>query len=386
MMLPRFFQAIGTDRYLTERELMEATGQHRELARAWHLYRSTFDGFCETQLDPMFHRFRHPARVTGSPALNEEETVVVVGNGPSATREIRALTRVRDRVRLFTSPRGADLLAAHGLVPDLVLVEHRTALDAHHSARHVHDGGTDALAAAPLVAADWRTPASLLARVRPDRLFVPDVWPTWGMWPATAAALAAESGAARIALLGIDLGTAERADPVFEPLATLLSLLARLVPGRTFDCGMGGAAKDGWAPQPIDELASSTALRPLEITRHTAPPIDARVALATDALGRLLPFVTRAQKIVELALSARAGSPDLVGLREAAAEMFAWQRDRQVRLDLQETLGLSFLPRLWRVGIDLSLGPALWRPLVLAAHELVNQSDHLAAEVGQAAA
>ena len=33
-MLPRFFQAIGTDRYLTERELMEATGQHRELARA----------------------------------------------------------------------------------------------------------------------------------------------------------------------------------------------------------------------------------------------------------------------------------------------------------------------------------------------------------------
>ena len=66
--------------------------------------------------------------------------------------------------------------------------------------------------------------------------------------------------------------------------------------------------------------------------------------------------------------------------------MFSWQRDRQVRLDLQETLGVSFLPRLWRVGIDLSLGPALWRPLVLGAHELVNQSDHLAAEVGQAPA
>ena len=385
-MLPRFFEAIGTDRYLTERELMEATGQHRELARAWHLYRSMFDGFCETKLDPMFHRFRHPARVTGSPGLNAEETVIVVGNGPSATREIRALTRVRDRVRLFTSPRGADLLAAHGLVPDLVLVEHRTALDAHHSARHVHDGGTDALAAAPLVAADWRTPASLLARVSPDRLFVPDVWPTWGVWPATAVALAAESGAGRVALLGIDLGTAERPDPGFEPLATLLSLLARLVPGRTFDCGMGGAAKDGWAPQPVDELASSTALRPLEIARHTALPIDARIALANDALGRLQPFVTRAQEILALSLSARAGNPDLAGLREAAAEMFAWQRDRQIRLDLQETLGLSFLPRLWRVGIDLSLGPALWRPLVLATHELVKQSDHLAAEVGLAAA
>jgi hypothetical protein len=383
--LPRFFQAIGTDRYLTEREVMEAAGQHRELAGAWHLYRRMFDGFCETQLDPMFHRLRHPARVAGSPVLSSGETIVVVGNGPSATREMGALTRVRDRVRVFTSPRGAELLATHGLVPDLVLVEHRTALDAHHSARHVHDGGTDALAAAPLVAAEWRTPASLLTRVRPDRLFVPDIWPTWGFWPATAVALAAECGVGRIALLGIDLGTAERPDPAFELLSMLLSLLARLVPGRTFDCGIGSAVKDGWTSQSIDDLAAPTPLRPLEITRRAAPPIEARVALAADALGRLLPVVARAQEVLAIALLARAGNADVVGLREAAAEIFSWQRDRHVRLDLQETLGVSFLPRLWRVGIDLSLGPALWRPLVLATHELVNQSDHLAAEVGQLA-
>lgn len=385
-MLPRFFQAIGTDRYLNEREVMEATGHHPELGRAWHLYRAMFDGFCETQLDPMFHRFTHPARVTGSPVLSADDAVVVVGNGPSAIRQMAALTRVRHRVRVFTSARGAELLAGHGLVPDLVLIEHRTALDAHHSARHVHDGGTDVLSAVPLVAAEWRTPASLLAGVTPDRLFVPDLWPTWGLWPATAVALAAEAGAGRIALLGIDLGTAERPDPAFEPLAILLSLLARLVPGRTFDCGIGGAAKDGWAPEAIGELASTATFGALEITRRVAPPMDERVVLAADALGRLAPVVARAREILALALSARAGAPDLVALREAAAEMFSWQRDRRARVDLQETLGLSFLPRLWRFGIDLSLGPALWRPLVLAAHELVNQSDQLAAEVGRVAA
>jgi hypothetical protein len=299
---------------------------------------------------------------------------------------VQLLRSVRDRVRVFTSPRGAELLATHGLVPDLVLVEHRTALDAHHSARHVHDGGSDVLAAAPLVAAEWRTPASLLARVRPDRLFVPDTWPTWGMWPATAVALATESGAARIALLGIDLGTAEQPDPVFEPLAMLLSLLARLVPRQMFDCGAGGAPKDGWAPAAIDELASSTALPPLDITRRLAPTADTRRAVASDAVVRLLPVVERAREVLALALAARAGAVDIVELREAAAELFSWQQDRQVRLDLQETLGLSFLPRLWRYGMDLSLGPALWRPLTLAAHELVNQSNQLAAAVGQAAA
>jgi hypothetical protein len=366
--------------------VMEAAGYHRELARAWHVYRAMFDGFCETGLDPMFHRFRHPARVTGSPVLTADDAVVVVGNGPSATRQMDALMRVRRRVRVFTSPRGAELLAGHGLVPDLVLVEHRTALDAHHSARHVHDGGTDVLSAVPLVAAEWRTPASLLAGVSPDRLFVPDVWPTWGLWPATAVALAAEAGAGRIALLGIDLGTAERPDPAFEPLAMLLGLLARFVPGRTFDCGVGGAAKDGWAPRAIGEFASTATPGALEITRRMAPSMDERRARAADSLGRLAPVVARAQEILALALSARAGAPDPVALREAAAEMFSWQRDRRVRVDLQETLGLSFLPRLWRFGIDLSLGPRLWRPLVLAAHELVNQSDQLAAEVGRVAA
>ena len=35
----------------------------------------------------------------------------------------------------------------------------------------------------------------------------------------------------------------------------------------------------------------------------------------------------------------------------------------------------------WRLGIDLSLGSALWRPVLLATHEIVGQASALAAGV-----
>jgi hypothetical protein len=55
----------------------------------------------------------------------------------------------------------------------------------------------------------------------------------------------------------------------------------------------------------------------------------------------------------------------------------AWSGDVRRRQFAQECLGLSFLPRLWRSGIDASLGHAVWRPLMLATHELVRQADAL---------
>jgi hypothetical protein len=48
-----------------------------------------------------------------------------------------------------------------------------------------------------------------------------------------------------------------------------------------------------------------------------------------------------------------------------------------VRTCIQDGLGVSFLPRLWRTGVDLSLGRSLWRPVVLAMHELVGQAKRL---------
>lgn len=385
-MLPQYFQAIGSDRHISEAEVVEAAGPHAELAGAWQLYRSAFDGFCETRVDPVFHRLRHPAWFVGSVALNPTDVVLVVGNGPSAYRELRTLQRVRDRLRIFTSPRGAELLATQGIVPDLVLVEHQTALDAHHTARHVRDGLRESLGSGALVAADWRTPASLLASVRPDRLFVPEPLPTWGLWPATAVAMAADGGARRIGLLGIDLGTTERTDPEFAPLSRLLTLLSRLAAATTFDCGAGGAVKEGWPVQPLEGITGAHALVPLRAVLHAAPAIEARRSAAAEALERLAPVIARARHLLAVALSARAGGPNTRELQEAVLEILSWQRDRAIRVDVQESLGTSFLPRLWRAGIDVSLGAALWRPLALAVHELVNQADRLTADVRRMAA
>jgi hypothetical protein len=267
-------------------------------------------------------------------------------------------------------------LAAHGIVPDLVLVEHRTAIDAHHATRHLRDAGVDPLRTAPLVAAEWRTPPALLAGVAPQRLFVPDPLPTWGPWPATAVALAAEAGAARIGLLGVDLGAAHKPDPAFTPLARLLGLLAHLVPSETIDCGAAGTRKPGWKVESLDAMASDAALAPLDVHRRPAASVDERMIDARKTHDRLSSIVAGARHALELGLRARAGQR-LTGLEDAASEMLSWSGAFDARIDLQEGLGLSFLPRLWRTGIDLALGPALWRPIVLATHELVAQAERL---------
>jgi hypothetical protein len=61
----------------------------------------------------------------------------------------------------------------------------------------------------------------------------------------------------------------------------------------------------------------------------------------------------------------------------AVETILAWGADPVIRASVQEGLGLSFLPRLWRTGI--SMDPAIrpWRPLVLALHELLEQADRL---------
>ncbi len=385
-MLPSFFQAIGTDRYLSKAELVAVTGDHPDIATAWPLYQSAFEGFCETGLDPQFHRLRHPTRAVGSLTLDPGDAVLVVGTGPSTTQALPTLARMKDRMWLFTSPRGAELLAGHGLVPDLVLFEHRTALDAHHSTRHVLDGHSSTLGAVPLVAADWRTPSALLNGVPPNRLFVPDPLPTWGMWPATAAALAANAGATRIGLLGVDLGTTDRPDQAFAPLASLLGVIAKVSRVKTVDCGPVGARKPGWSVGTLESLASDEPIGVLEVVRRSAPSIDERYALAQHARRRLSRIVSRSRHILAMSLKARAGDRTVRGLEAGATDLLSWSHDPEVRLDLQESLGLSFLPRMWRTGIDLRLGSELWRPLVLATHELVGQADRLDAIVRKAAA
>jgi hypothetical protein len=368
-------EAIGSDRYLDIEECREGSGDAR--ADAWTLYAEGFGGYCETRLDPLFHRLRHPARYAGR-LEPHPAPVLVVGTGPSLAAAIPDVRRLRRRMRIATSPRGAEALRAVGLVPDLVLVEHRTALDAHHSARHWRDGHANAARGAPLVAAEWRTPASLVTGLG-ERVFVPDALPTWGAWPATLAAMALQAGASRVGLLGIDLGSRTAPDPAFTPLARLLGLIGHWSPAPTLDCGPLGASKPHWPRASLDELAADTPCPPFTALLRPAPPLEHRRADARALLERLDVHVARSRVLLAEALRARshAGPAPVDG----AAELLAWRDDRALRIDLQEGLGLSFLPRLWRSGISARLGDTAWRPVALAAHELVGQADALAAEL-----
>ena len=377
--LPQFFHLIGSDRYLTASAVELAVGPHPLMASAWEVYRQHFQEFTGSTLDPLFHRLAHPSVRFGSLRLDPGTAVVVVGTGPSLRPNIAGLKRLKGRVRIFTSPRGAEALLPHGIVPDLVFVEHQTALDAHHSARHLTDSTQEILTACPLIAADWRTPASLLAGIASDQLFVPAPLPTWGVWIATVAAMAIEAGASRVSLVGVDLGTADAPDPAHAPLAAILSLLARLSPIVALDCGAGGATKRGWLKGSIDEAGGATVNGACELTAHRSPSLSARADEARDALEKLSPVVDRARALLALASEVRDGQPAGVSaLPDAAAEIMAWRETADIRMFAQECLGLAFLPRLWRAGIDVSLGQALWRPLMLATHEMIRQADALA--------
>jgi hypothetical protein len=109
------------------------------------------------------------------------------------------------------------------------------------------------------------------------------------------------------------------------------------------------------------------------------PPCPARLAQSRAGLEELAPIVERARSILDLATGARARrvSSEASSLQEACVELLAWRSDMRTRVLIQECLGASFLPRMWRIGIDLSLRTALWRPLLLATHELVRQADVL---------
>jgi hypothetical protein len=379
-MLPRLFHLIGSDRYLTPMEVEQASQPHPLTAGAWEVYSNQFHGFTGATLDPLFHRLAHPSRQQGSVRLDAGTSALIVGTGPSLRPNLAEIKKLAGRVRIFTSPRGAEVLLPNGIVPDVVLIEHHTALDAHHSARHLGDCTNPVLSSCPLVAADSRTPAALVAAIPAASLFIPTQLPTWGLWPATAAAMAIEAGASRVALVGVDLGTATQPDPAHAPLAALLALIARLSPVVALDCGAGGATKRGWLKAALAEAAGARVRGTCELNGHPAPRQEDRLARARGDLRELAPIVERASALLAAATDARArvARPQSSMLEAGSAEMMAWRDDARIRVLVQECLGVAFLPRLWRIGIDPALGAALWRPVMLATHELVEQAQALA--------
>ena len=375
MSLPPFFAALGSDHFLTPDEAAAHSAPHAELDTAWRLYADLFGGFCGSRVDPHFWRHVNPARSLGTLTVDADATVIVVGTGPSLVRRLPALKRLRSRVLLFTSPHGADVLAGHGIQPDLVVVDPHTSVDGKPAPIA---GQTFALAGGPLVAVSPRTPTDFMAGMLIDRLFVPDPLPTWGLWPATAVALAASAGARRIGLLGVDLdGTDGYAD---WPLGGVLSLLTWIADASCVDCGQEGVVKAGWPTASLEETAGDSSALPPEVRRTPWMSIPERFDLDRARLEAIDPIIRRARTLLSLGLRAQAGArwpDDARAMEQAAIELCSWRGDAAVRVTLQDTLGLSFLPHLWRSGVELHLGFRLWRPILLAAHELVHQADKL---------
>lgn len=350
------------------------------LPRMWAAYERHWRGFCGSRLDPQFWHLDHPARLTGSIKVTDGSPIIVVGTGPSLKDALPELQRLRSHLHIFTSPRGADVLADAGIIPDLVIIEHQTALDAHLSLRDLAHRPSPALACVPLVAAEGRTPAALLEAVAPDKLFVPDPFPSWGLWPATAVALALHSGARSVALLGIDLGTRQLPDSRQAPLRDLLVLMAAHTDIPCMDLGTVGAPKPHWFGATTGLVASRVAAAPLRLhARPWSTPAD-RIAAATAAFHRLSPIAEYAAGTLEVACEVRDGERSasaIDSMTRGFARLLAAGSSKPMRIDLQDTLGLSFLPRSWRLPPDPSLGAGLWRPIALASHELVRQHEAL---------
>jgi hypothetical protein len=371
-MVPHLFGVIGSDRCVTMAEAESAAEGHPLTATAWDIYDRHFRCFTGATIDPQFHYLSHPATRTGAVRVDADETVMIVDAGPSLLDQIDVLFGVSEHVRIFASLRGAKVLLGRGIVPDLVLLDHRAALDAQ------------VLARCPLVAAGWRTPPALASSVAPAALFVPSAQPAWGLWAAMAAALAVDAGASTVALLGVDAGTAAAPDPLEAPLQALLELLARLVSAATFDCGVGGAITRGWTPMRLHDIGGARVGTRLETDVYLAPHREQRLRDARAALAELAPLVDRATALETLALRARSHRGRWTHALEAGIdEIMDWHRDSRIRVLLQESIGAAFLPRLWRIGIARGLGARLWRPLLLATHELTAQARALSSHVAE---
>ncbi len=373
-MVGALIRSIGTDRHLHPDELPPVATRSLS-AEMWTLYGSVFDRFTGACTDAQFARLDHPARFTAAPRVRPGTTVVIAGAGPSLSRVAPDLVRLRDRVSIWTSIRGAEALATHGLNADLVLVQHRCDLDAYLTVRHLRDrNGASPLDHVPVVLAEPRTPRALLARVPPVRLATFDPARGWGLWPASLVSLANESGAKAIALAGIDLGTRETPDPIHEPLGALLAALAFASRPATINAG-GGAIKPGW---PEAALASYTdpggaSAVALESTRWSSAA--ARRADLLQDLASLRDTLAEVTAFRALALESRAAGRRASDTRLADAwtALMSWHRSPELRRSLQEGLGATFLPRIWRQDRTDIRGP-LWRPVLLATDEIWHQA------------
>lgn len=379
-------EELGRDRALTPADLHPSNGLRPDVVRAaWAVYDRHFGRFCGARLDPQFWRLEHPAAWSGMPIVTDGTPMVIVGTGPSLRAGLDDLRRHRDRIHVVTSPRGADALEDAGLIPDVVVIEHQTPVDAQFSVHALTERRRHWRAHVALVVTSGHTPSALVADVPPDRLVHLDPLPTWGLWPATAAAMAVASGARAVALLGVDLGSRERPDPRQHALRDLLSLVVMGAHVMCVDLGIGGSSKIGWMPEHLAAIVDCGVRRPLGVARMPARPTSERRAAAVAAWRRTTPVADSARVALDAADRVRDGDRSLGAIADLVrrlAHLLECGQDPRVRQDVQDSLGCAFLPRYWRTPPDLALGAALWRSTALAAHEIVHQHRALGCRIG----
>lgn len=371
----RVYRDVGADRYLTHAELpIEAATATRAI---WEIYDRLFGRFTGAGLDPLFHRFAHPpARRLAAPEFPRGVPMVIAGAGPALDGSIDDLRRIRDRVLVASSWRGALALQSYGLHADLVLVEQQNVFDAQAAADDRRFGEPAALHPFTRVLAQPATPPELLKDLDADACRLADGLPTWGLWPATLTALALDADVPAIGLV---------IEPPPPPLLALLELLAQAAPGTCRECVAGTPAKRGWTRTPLPvfaEIWAAQASNVREVIWRHERPNAFLLEQARHDLATMRPLLPDAHEALAVALQARAGNvPRDRSLTRAIELMLAWGADPHLRTVLQRGLGLSFLPRFWRTGIRIGHDPQLWRPLVLALHELTTQAERLIALV-----
>jgi hypothetical protein len=358
------YRAIGDDRYVTPGELPPESG---DAGRAlWEVYDRHFGRFTGAGLDPAFSRFVRTDVPFGQPRFPAAAPVIVAGGGPGLDAVAANLRGVRGRVLIVTDPIGAIALQRQSITPDLVLVEREPG------------GREDAPGTEPLMLGsraalliEPSAPIAAFERSAVTRRLARDL-PSWGVWPATAVAVALRGGATRLVTLGLD-GTTDS-----DERARTDALLSALAVHAAAECLEIGApsGRAGWWPVSWLNVVPADAPPQPSLAWQDLGGTELLRAEAERDLLFLAPLLPHARAALALARGARAG--EAVGGRDlcrAVEMLLIWGADPSIRWALQRALGLTFLPRLWRTGVSMASAQRLWRPIVLALHELVEQAD-----------